>query len=97
MNMIIKKKINLQVHTCSVGSVAKIASIIHLILLCLSFAPVLLLSVCKLILLHQSYIVTPVEQHKMHMLINMEQHLLLMLHAWQDIHALDGALGLYKD
>ena len=33
----------------------------------------------------------------MHMLINMEQHLLLMLHALQDIHALDGALGLYKD
>ena len=87
----------MQVHTCSVGSVAKIASIIHLILLCLSFAPVLLLSVCKLILLHQSYIVTPVEQHKTHMLINMEQHLLLMLHALQDIHALDGALGLYKD
>ena len=77
--------------------VAKIASIIYLILLCLSFARVLLLSVCKLILLHRSYIVTPVEQHKIHMLINMEQHLLHMPHALQDIHALDGALGLYKD
>ena len=40
---------------------------------------------------------TQVEQHKMHMLINMEQPLLLMLRAMQDMHALDGALGLYED
>ena len=71
--------------------------IILIILLCLNFAPMLHHSVCKLILLHRSYFVTPVEQHKLHELINMEQHLLLMLHALQDMHALDGALGLYKD
>ena len=54
-------------------------------------------SVCKLILLQQSYFVTPVEQHKVHVLINMEQYMLLMMHALQDMHDLDGALGLYKD
>ena len=73
------------------------STLLHLILLCLTFAPVLHHSVCKLVLLNQSYFVTPVEQHKLHVLINMEQHLLLMLHALQDMHALDGALGLYKD
>ena len=72
-------------------------TLLLILLLCLNFAPVLHHSVCKLILLQQSYFVTPVEQHKLHVLINMEQHLLLMLHALQDMRALDGALGLYKD
>ena len=44
------------------------------------------------LLLGESYFVTLVERHKLHVLINMEQHLLLMLHTLQDMHALDGAL-----
>ena len=68
--------------------------ILHLILLCLNFAQVLLHSVCKITLLHQGYFENPGEQHKLHMLINMEQLLLLMLHALEDMQGLGGALGL---
>ena len=66
--------------------VAKIAKF-NIFVYYANVAPGLQPTLCNLILLHRSYFVAPAEQHKLHVLLQMEQHLLFMPHALHDIHA----------